>query len=63
MSRIPPSTSVRARNDLKEVTVRVFEIESAPAIAMIDLTLLRLSRIGPMRQPLMANAAKDLIEL
>jgi hypothetical protein len=63
VSRIPAAASVSTSDDLQEVAIRIFKINTAPPIALIDLTLLRLRRIGPIDQPSIAKATKDLIEL
>ena len=44
------------------MTLWVLEIDAPPTIVVIDLTPLRLGRIGPIGQPAVANATKDLIE-
>ena len=48
LSWIPTAAAVRARNDFQEMSVRIFEIDAASAVVVIDLTFLLLARIGPV---------------
>jgi hypothetical protein len=38
VSWIPSAAAVRAGDDFKQVTVRVFEVDTASAVVVIDLT-------------------------
>ena len=38
VSWIPSAAAVRARDDFKQVTVRVFEVDTASAVMVIDIT-------------------------
>src|SRR4051794_3428620 len=55
--------SVRAGDDLEDVAARVFEIDAATAEVVVDLALLLQSRIGPMVEPSLLEAAEDFVEL
>jgi hypothetical protein len=45
------------------MAVGIFEIETAPAVVMIDLTRLTLGRVGPVRERSFANPIKYSVEL
>jgi hypothetical protein len=62
-SRVPTPTAVWTGDDLKQMTVWVFEIDAAAAIMMIDFIRACPARIGPVGQFPFTNAAEDLIEL
>ena len=44
------------------MTVRIYEIDSAAAIPLVDLLRLAAPRIGPIRQVPFPNAREDLVE-
>src|SRR4029077_10789667 len=52
----------RPREDLEKMSVRVLEIEAAPAVAPIDLAGTVLRRIGPILQSALPNASESGIE-
>ena len=56
------TTTVRARDDLQKMTVRIFEIETAPAVVVIDLIRLTLGGVGPVRERSFANPIKYSVE-
>jgi hypothetical protein len=45
------------------MAVGIFEIETAPAVVMIDLTPLTLRRVGPVREGSFADPIKYSVEL
>jgi hypothetical protein len=50
-------------DDLKEVTVQILEIDTAPAVMVTDLALLCLPGVGPVGKLPFADPAEDLVEL
>src|SRR5258708_5342424 len=56
-------TAVRLGDDLEEVAARLFEVNAAAAVVVVDLALLLLHRIGPVVDALLLDAAEDLVEL
>ena len=46
--RVPAAAAVLAGDDLQEMPVRIFEIEAAPAIVVVDRSQLGLRGIGPV---------------
>ena len=57
------AAAVGPGDDLQQVTIRVFEIQAAAPVTMVDDSRLGLARIGPVRQTLIADAAKGSVEL
>ena len=45
------------------MAVRVLKVDPAPAVVMIDFAHFAARRIGPVRQPALANASEDLVKL
>jgi len=45
------------------MAVGIFEIETAPAVVMIDLTPLTLRRVGPVREGSFVDPIKYSVEL
>jgi hypothetical protein len=62
-SGIPAAAAIGAGDDLQKVAIGVLEIDTAPGIVMIDLTLLRLRRISPIGQCPLADPTEDLVEI
>ena len=66
---IPPAggpalaaAAVGPGDDLQQVTVRVFEVQSAAAVPVVDHPRPGLARIGPVRKVLVADPVKGRIE-
>ncbi|CAI8845146.1 protein of unknown function [Methylocaldum szegediense] len=55
--------TVRAGDDFEQVTVGIFEVQSASAVIVIDLAAPVLSGIGPVIELPLADAAKNAIEI
>src|SRR5215831_14258474 len=62
VSRIPSTAAVRAGDDFKQVSIRVFEIDTASAVVVIDLTQLPSPGIGPVGKLSIPNPAENLVE-
>src|SRR6516225_6392508 len=56
------AAAVGPGDDLQQVTVRVFEIQSAAAVPVVDHTRPGLARIGPVPKVLVADPAKGRVE-
>src|SRR5690242_5264666 len=61
--RCRPAASVRTGYDLQKMTIRIIEVNSAPAIPGVDLLGLSTARVGPIGQLPLANPLKDLVEI
>src|SRR5215813_3620052 len=57
------AAAIRARDDLEEMPVRILEVDPATIVPGVDLAALLTGGIGPVRQPVLANALEDLVEL
>src|SRR5262245_54647902 len=61
--RIPPAAAIRPRDDLEQMTVRVLEVEAAPAVVAVDLSPLRLGGVGPIGELARLDPIEDVVEL
>ena len=50
-------------NDLEQVAIRIFEVQAAAAVTVVDRPALGLARICPVRQVLIADATERGVEL
>jgi hypothetical protein len=57
------AAAIRPGDDLQQVTVRIFEVQAAAAVPVVDHPGLGLARICPVRQVVAFDAAKGRIEL
>jgi hypothetical protein len=62
-SRIPIAAAVGPGDDLHEVAVRIFEIETAPTIVVIYLVPLGLCGVAPISKRPLADPTEDIVEL
>src|SRR5262245_48078404 len=62
-SWVPAAAPIGTGDDLHEVTVWIFEIDTPASIVMVDLLLFRLCGVGPISQPAFAYSPEYLVEL
>ena len=56
------AAAVAPGDDLQQVTIRVFEVQSAAAVPVVDHLRPSPARIGPVRKVLVADPVKGRIE-
>ena len=61
--RVLTATAVRAGDDLKQMTVGVFEVRPAAAVVGVDPAGAALAGVGPVFEALFADALEGLVEL
>src|SRR5687767_14027776 len=57
------TTAVRPRQNLEQVSIGIFEVDSSPVVPIIDLIGLRPGWVRPVAHSTLLDAAEDLIEL
>jgi hypothetical protein len=62
-SWVPAAAPIGTGDDLHEVTVWIFEIDTPASIVMVDFLLFRLCGVGPISQPAFAYSPEYLVEL
>src|SRR5262245_63081714 len=62
-SWVPAAAPIGTGDDLHEVTVWIFEIDTSASIVMVDLLPFRLCGVGPISQPAFAYSPEYLVEL
>lgn len=63
MRVLPVAAGVGPGENFQQVTIGVFEVESAAAVVAVDLARSPLAGVGPVLNSALANAAEDLIEV
>jgi hypothetical protein len=58
-----PAASVRPSNDFEQMSVEVFEVHAAAAVAAVDFGNAVPARVGPVLEPSFADAVEDLVEV
>src|SRR5438094_6395355 len=56
------AAAIRPRDDLEQMTVGIFEIDTAAGIVVVDPEALMLTGIGPILELPLAQAAENLVE-
>src|SRR5262245_21088688 len=62
-SWVPAAAPIGTGDDLHEVTIWIFEIDTPASIVMVYLLLFRLCGVGPISQPAFAYSPEYLVEL
>ncbi|MHC2296501.1 hypothetical protein ACVJBD_000707 [Rhizobium mongolense] len=62
LSRIPAAAAIRTRDDFEQVTVRIFEIETASTVMVIGFAWLSLARISPVTKVSLSNSIEYRVE-
>src|SRR4029078_10268240 len=55
-------TPIRPGNDLEQMAVRIFEVETAAAVVAVDLAGLALSGVGPVIEAARTDAPEHFVE-
>ena len=63
MRRSGGAAAVGPCEHLEQVPVGILEVDAAAAVVMVDLARPPSSRIGPVREPALSDAAEDGVEL
>jgi hypothetical protein len=56
-------TAVGSGDDFEQVTVRIFEVDAAATVVVVDLSGSLQERVGPVREPSLADAPEHAVEV